>query len=213
MIFFLLFFSTLETHCKCTELDAKLKVCERNLFIKTSQVTALNMELKNHPLKDENAALMKRLQEEQDKSRIEIKRIKQKLYEQTAKAERAATLAAHAQAKSDHAAANAAAAASSTILSPAPPRIVADAETQTDCDINSSLHRLQQKYTEVKNICRHRLGVIKELEQKVSEKENSDTNAGLSACEASQLKDVIVSIVYKIKCIIGHVTYYTLHHM
>ncbi|KAI8125882.1 hypothetical protein FF38_07584 [Lucilia cuprina] len=176
-----------DTSCNCIELDRKLKECERNLFIKNSQVTALSMELKNHPLKDENAALMKRFQEEQDKHRIEIKRYKNKLYEQTAKAEKAIAAAAHATAKSQHVAANAALAAEQQTTTPVLPKVVADVEIQTDDDLSNSIQKLQGKYNDLKNICRYRYNVIKELEEKVAQKENSDGNS-LSALDAAQYK-------------------------
>ncbi|KAM7353936.1 CENP-meta isoform 2-T2 [Cochliomyia hominivorax] len=177
----------MDISCNCIELDRKLKECERNLFIKNSQVTALNMELKNHPLKDENAALMKRLQEEQDKHRIEIKRYKNKLYEQTAKAEKAIAAAAHATAKSQHVAANAAMAAEQQVSNPVLPKVVANVEIQTDDELSSSIHKLQGKYNDLKNICRYRYNVIKELEEKMAQKENSDGNS-VTALEAAQYK-------------------------
>lgn len=181
-----------DNSCNCIELDRKLKECERNLFIKNSQVTALNMELKNHPLKEENATLMKRLQEEQDKHRIEIKRYKNKLHEQTAKAEKAIATAAHATAKSAHVAANAALAADQQVNTPVLPKVVADVESQTDDDLSASIQKLQGKYNDLKNICRYRYNVIKELEGKVAHKENSDGNS-LSALEAAQFKVLNVS--------------------
>lgn len=149
------------------------------------------MELKNHPLKDENAALMKRLQEEQDKHRIEIKRYKNKLYEQTAKAEKAIAAAAHATAKSQHAAANAALAAEQT-NTPVLPKVVADVEIQTDDELSASFHKLQGKYNDLKNICRYRYNLIKELEEKMAQKENSDGNS-LSALDSAQYKVLSVS--------------------
>lgn len=154
------------------------------------------MELKNHPLKDENAALMKRLQEEQDKHRIEIKRYKNKLYEQTAKAEKAIAAAAHATAKSQHAAANAALAAEQQTSTPVLPKVVADVEIQTDDELSASIQKLQGKYNDLKNICRYRYNVIKELEEKMAQKENSDGNS-LSALEAAQYKVLNVSFERK----------------
>lgn len=166
------------------ELDRKLQECERNLFIRESQVTALSMELKNHPLKDENAALMKRLQEEQDKNRIEIKRYKQKIYEQTQKAERALAAMAQAESKSTTALPK------SETINPIPATPAAEmihAETQTDGDLSANLTTLQGKYNDLINICRHRKTVIKELEERVAQKENADGNS-MNSLEAGQVR-------------------------
>lgn len=167
------------------ELDRKLQECERNLFIRESQVTALSMELKNHPLKDENAALMKRLQEEQDKNRIEIKRYKQKIYEQTQKAERALAAMAQAESKSTPALPK------SETINPIPATPSAaemiHAETQTDGDLSANLTTLQGKYNDLINICRHRKTVIKELEERVAQKENADGNS-MNSLEAGQVR-------------------------
>lgn len=154
-------------------------------------MTALNMQLKNHPLKDENAVLVKRLQEEQDKHRIEIKRYKNKLHEQTAKADKAISAAAHATA-----AATAAAVAEKNSV-PIVPVIAANAEVQTDDELTACLQKLQGKYNDLKNICRFRLNIIKDLEAKVTQKENTDGNS-LSVLEAAQYKVVTVSF-YKME--------------
>ncbi|XP_061388628.1 centromere-associated protein E [Musca vetustissima] len=178
--------------CKCEELDRKLKECERNLFIRESQVTALSMELKNHPLKDEKAALMKRLQEEQEK----MKRYKQKIYEQTQKTEKAmaALEKAQAQLQQQAAAAQSSSAEKKTTASSetvATPVIVVpdttDVETQTDGDISTSFNALQGKYNDLINICRYRKDRIKELEERISQKENTDGNS-MNTLEATQMK-------------------------
>lgn len=182
----------LDNSCNCVELDGKLKECERNLFIKNSQVTALNMQLKNHPLKDENAALMKRLLEEQEKHRTEIKRYKNKLQELSVKADKAIAAAAHATAKSNHAAVTAATVAEQN-SAPIMPVITANVEVQTDDDFSLSLHKLQAKYVDLKNICRYRFNLIKELEAKVTQKENTNGNS-LSPLEAAEYKLLNVSV-------------------
>lgn len=188
--------SFVDNSCNCLELDGKLKECERNLFIKNSQVTALNMQLKNHPLKDENAALMKRLLEEQEKHRTEIKRYKNKLQELSAKADKAIAAAAHATAKSNQAAVTAATLAEQN-CTPIMPVVTTNVEVQTDDDFSLSLHKLQAKYVDLKNICRYRFNLIKELEAKVTQKENTDGNK-LSALEAAEHKLLNVS-VFKMK--------------
>ncbi|XP_059220425.1 centromere-associated protein E [Stomoxys calcitrans] len=166
--------------CNCDELDRKLKECERTLYIRDSQVTALRMELKNHPLKEEKAALVKRLQEEQEKNRNEIKRFKQKIYEQTQKAEKAIAAAAQAETKQQI--------TEATTL-PVAPAIQIEknsVETQTDCDLSASLTTLQGKYNDLINICRYRKTVIKNLEDRIAEKENADGNS-MNPMDAAQV--------------------------
>ncbi|XP_073825611.1 CENP-meta isoform X2 [Musca autumnalis] len=172
--------------CNCEELDRKLKECERNLFIRESQVTALSMELKNHPLKDEKAALMKRLQEEQEKS----KRYKQKVYDQTVRTEKAMAALAQAQAQIHAQATDKKKEASEPVAATTPVIVIADttnAETQTDGDISTSFNKLQGKYNDLINICRYRNSRIKELEERISQKENTDGNS-MNTLEATQMK-------------------------
>lgn len=170
-----------DSDCNCVELDYKLKECERNLYIRECQVTALNMELKNHPLKDENAALLKRLQEEQDKYRVEIKRYKQRLSEQTIKTEKA--LQALQAAKMINA-------GNSDQTAETKPAVVT-VEAQTENEITTALQDLQDKYNDLKNICRHRYSVIKELQEKLAP---SSEGRSLSSMEVGQIKFLKVSV-------------------
>lgn len=144
------------------------------------------MELKNHPLKEENASLKKRIQAEQDKYHTEMKRYKSKLYEQTIKTEKALAAAAHLTAKSTHAEL-----ISQTEI-PSLAKVVADSETQTDDELSACLQKLQGKYDDLKIICRNRYKMIKELEEKVAQKENSDGNSS-SALEAVKIANVKVT--------------------
>lgn len=163
------------------------------MFIRESQVTALSMELKNHPLKDEKAALMKRLQEEQEK----LKRYKQKIYEQTQKTEKAMAALAQVQAQLQAQAAEKKAATTSSESNNTPVIVVADTvdvETQTDGDISTSFNTLQGKYNDLINICRYRKDRIKELEERISQKENTDGNS-MNTLEATQMKMLKVSSV------------------
>lgn len=50
-----------ETVCSCSEMDAKIKVLERELRIKECQVGGLNMKLEHHPMLSANVELRKEL--------------------------------------------------------------------------------------------------------------------------------------------------------
>ncbi|XP_075152200.1 CENP-meta [Haematobia irritans] len=188
-----------DTNCKCEELDLKLQECKRNLYIRESQVTALNMELKNHPLKEENAVLLKRLQEEQEMNRMEIKRYKQKIYEQTHKAEKA--MAALAQAEMKTITEN----VTTDAALPVSAAQVTNVSTQTDCELSDALTKLQGKYTDLINICRHRYTVIQNLEQKIAQKENNDGNSmnTLESGQIESLKSQCESLKKELKMIKG----------
>lgn len=169
-------------------MDAKLKECERMLFIRDSQVMALNMELKNHPLKDANAALTKRLQDEQDKYHNEIKRCKQKLNEQSLKAENMLKILENYQNKGilQQQSKN-----SNSVI-----KTTTNVEVQTENDISANLQKLQSKYNDLKKICRLRYKTIKELEGKmVAQNENASDNA-LSGLEIGQLNALQVNQKY-----------------
>uniref|UniRef100_A0A1A9UXB9 Centromere-associated protein E n=1 Tax=Glossina austeni TaxID=7395 RepID=A0A1A9UXB9_GLOAU len=187
-----------DTKCNCEELDEKLRECKRDLYIRQSQVTALNMELKNHPLIAENASLTKRIQEEQEKYRIDMKRYKQKLHEQTTKAEKA--LNALATSKTElkqlqqlqkNAGANdeEVSAAASTKPAVTPSSEVLNAQVQTDGDLNDMIQSLQGKNNDLKKICRFRYKTIKDLEEKMAQKENTEGNT-LSGLEVGQIKSL-----------------------
>lgn len=149
-----------DTNCNCTELDHKLKECQFELFVSESKVTALNIELKNHPLKEENAQLKKRLQDEQQKARDELKRMKSK----------------HSDLMGKLNAVTAAAAIASTVQNATvvPPKL-ANSETQTESELELQLKNTADKLKDALNICRHRLNCIKNLEERLKQKENSDT--------------------------------------
>ncbi|KAH8377663.1 hypothetical protein KR093_006556 [Drosophila rubida] len=150
-----------DTNCNCTELDRKLKECQFELFIRESKVTALSIELKNHPLKDENAQLKKRLQDEQQKARDEIKRLKSKNSDLMCKVN-----------------ANVASAAISSKGQSAtlPQAKLTSVETQTESELEVMLKKTTEKLNDCMQICRHRFNYIKDLEEKLKQNENSDTS-------------------------------------
>ncbi|XP_034491054.1 kinesin-like protein KIN-7I isoform X1 [Drosophila innubila] len=150
-----------DTNCNCEELDRKLKECQFELFIRESKVTALNIELKNHPLKEENAQLKKRLQEEQQKARDELKRMKNK----------------HSDLMSKLNALTASASISSNVQNATfVPPVLVTIETQTESELELDLQKTTAKLNDAVQICRHRYNYIKELEDRLKQKENSDTS-------------------------------------
>ncbi|KAH8279970.1 hypothetical protein KR054_012554 [Drosophila jambulina] len=146
-----------DNNCNCTELDSKLQACQQELFIRESQVTALNMELKHHPLKDENAQLKKRVLEEQEKARSEQKRLKMKIQDLNAKV-------------SDLS--NAAKAAPAQVPEPKPSLVPPHASVHTQTD----LCQLEKKYQDALVLLRSRYHLIKDLEEKLKQNENTDTS-------------------------------------
>ncbi|KAH8242028.1 hypothetical protein KR038_008325 [Drosophila bunnanda] len=140
--------------CNCRELDSKLQACQQELFIRESQVTALNMELKHHPLKDENAQLKKRVLEEQEKARSEQKRLKMKIQDLNAKVNDLS---------------NAAKSAPAPVPEPKPSLASASVHTQTEC-------QLEKKYQDALVLLRSRYHLIKDLEEKLKQNENTDTS-------------------------------------
>ncbi|KAM8716372.1 hypothetical protein ACLKA7_003276 [Drosophila subpalustris] len=150
-----------DTNCNCMELDHKLKECQFELFVSESKVTALNIELKNHPLKEENAQLKKRLQDEQQRARDELKRMKSK----------------HSDLMSKLNAVTASAAISSNVQNAVvvPPK-QANSETQTESELELQLKKTSDKLNDALQICRHRYNYITDLEERLKQKENSDTS-------------------------------------
>ncbi|KAH8249175.1 hypothetical protein KR032_006980 [Drosophila birchii] len=148
-----------DNNCNCKELDSKLQACQQELFIRESQVTALNMELKHHPLKDENAQLKKRVLEEQEKARSEQKRLKMKIQDLNAKV-------------SDLS--NAAKLAPAPVAVPNPSLVPpsASVHTQTECQDA----QLEKKYQDALVLLRSRYHLIKDLEEKLKQNENTDTS-------------------------------------
>lgn len=68
-----------DTLCSCIEMDAKIKVLQRDLKIKECQVAGLNMKLDHHPMLSENAKLRKEIKKydlELDNQRLEIDSLK-----------------------------------------------------------------------------------------------------------------------------------------
>lgn len=183
-----------DSNCNCVELDRKLKECERNLFIRQSQVTALNMEIKNHPLKSENISLKKRLIDEHEKSRTEILALKKKLEEEQVKCrieiKKYKQIIVEQKTKTANAAlAVSSAASKSTSVCD---ELKSHVECQTDTDLEAAaLHKLEIKYCDMKKICRSRYNEIKTLEQRVAllsqEKENTGGNVPMSSLEIGNL--------------------------
>lgn len=159
--------SHLDINCNCAELNQKLQDCQRDLFIKESMVTALNIELKNHPLKEETATLKKRLLDEQAKAREEIKRIKQKN----------ADLMSKISVYSASAAITASSRTSANLTS---------VETQTESDVETDLKKMTDKLQDSIQLCRHRYNKIKDLENRLRQNENNDTS-NISSQTAGQI--------------------------
>ncbi|XP_037710002.1 kinesin-like protein KIN-7I isoform X2 [Drosophila subpulchrella] len=170
-----------DNKCNCVELNCKLQDCQRDLFIRESQVTALTMELKHHPLKDENAQLKKRVQEEQEKARVEQKRLKMKLHDLNAKV----TDLTHAAESSAKSIAGQGAQVTTNLKPPMVP-----AETQTESELEAVLEKTNMKYQDACRLLRSRYNLIKELEEKLKQNENNDTSniSSLIAGQNSALK-------------------------
>ncbi|XP_030240036.1 kinesin-like protein KIN-7I [Drosophila navojoa] len=160
-----------DNNCNCAELDRKLQDCQRELFIKESMVTALKIELKNHPLKEETALLKKRLLDEQAKARDEIKRMKQK----------------NAELMSKINVYTASAAITASNRTPVEGKTV---ETQTESSLEAELKKMTDKLHDSIQLCRHRYNKIKDLESQLRQNENNDTSniSSLTAGQISALK-------------------------
>jgi len=177
-----------DNKCNCAELNCKLQDCQRDLFIRESQVTALTMELKHHPLKDENAQLKKRVQEEQEKARVEQKRLKMKLHDLNARV----TDLTHAAESSAKSVAGQGAQVTTNLKPPMVP-----AETQTESELEAVLEKTNMKYQDACRLLRSRYNLIKELEEKLKQNENNDTSniSSLTAGQNSALKVVTCMII------------------
>ncbi|XP_052852077.1 uncharacterized protein LOC128262076 isoform X2 [Drosophila gunungcola] len=170
-----------DNNCNCAELNARLQECQRDLFIRESKVTALNMELKHHPLKDENAQLKRRVLEEQEKARAEQKRFKAKLHDLNARINDLTDAAA----SSAMPVADQQEQAKKSVR----PEMVTR-ETQTESELEAILEKTNTKYQDAVQLLRFRYNLIKELEGKVRQKENNDTSniTSLTAGQNSALK-------------------------
>ncbi|KAH8334370.1 hypothetical protein KR059_009271 [Drosophila kikkawai] len=159
-----------DNNCNCTELDSKLQACQQELFIRESQVTALSLELKHHPLKDENAQLKNRVLEEQEKARSEQKRLKMKIQDLNAKVNDLS---------------NAVKSPPAPVPEPKPSSVPpsASAHTQTEC-------QLEKKYQDALVLLRSRYHLIKDLEEKLKQNENTDTSnvSSLTSGQINSLK-------------------------
>ncbi|XP_017032735.1 uncharacterized protein cmet isoform X2 [Drosophila kikkawai] len=159
-----------DNNCNCTELDSKLQACQQELFIRESQVTALSLELKHHPLKDENAQLKNRVLEEQEKARSEQKRLKMKIQDLNAKVNDLS---------------NAVKSPPTPVPEPKPSSVLpsASAHTQTEC-------QLEKKYQDALVLLRSRYHLIKDLEEKLKQNENTDTSnvSSLTSGQINSLK-------------------------
>uniref|UniRef100_A0A6P4ELU2 Centromere-associated protein E isoform X2 n=1 Tax=Drosophila rhopaloa TaxID=1041015 RepID=A0A6P4ELU2_DRORH len=170
-----------DNNCNCAELNSRLQDCQRDLFIRESQVTALNMELKHHPLKDENVQLKKRVLEEQEKARSEQKRLKTKLHDLNARINdltNAAASSAISVADQEKQAAKS-----------SKPDMVS-IETQTESELEAILEKTNIKYQDAVRLLRFRYNLIKELEEKVKQNENHDSSniTSLTAGQNNALK-------------------------
>ncbi|XP_070067670.1 uncharacterized protein cmet isoform X2 [Drosophila takahashii] len=165
-----------DNNCNCAELNCKLQDCQRDLFIRESQVTALTMELKHHPLKDENAQLKKRVQEEQEKARSEQKRLKIKLHDLNTRikdltdADALSVKPVVDQVEQ-----------TTAIVKPA----MVPVETQTESNLEAVLEKTNMKYQDACVLLRSRYNLIKNLEEQLREKENNDTS-NISSLQAGQ---------------------------
>lgn len=141
-------------------------------------MTALNIELKNHPLKEENAQLKKRLQEEQQRAREELKRIKHKNLDLISKINSFTAI--------------------SNNSTPDSSKPVATVETQTESVIEEELKKTNDKLQDCLQICRHRFNHIKQLEEKLKQNENNDTSniSSLTTGHINLLK--VILIVYHV---------------
>ncbi|XP_030384095.1 kinesin-like protein KIN-7I [Scaptodrosophila lebanonensis] len=161
------------------ELKRKLEDCQRDLFISQSKVTALSIELKNHPLKEETAQLKKRLQDEKEKQRNELKRFKQKNHELMSKVN----------------ALTAAAALSTNAADVSCHRVVDNSSlvtsgTQTESDLETAHKKLTEKYEDMLEVCRFRYNIIKNQQEQLKQFENIDTSntSSLTAGQICALK-------------------------
>ncbi|XP_041449882.1 centromere-associated protein E isoform X2 [Drosophila obscura] len=167
-----------DSNCNCVDLNRKLQDYTRDLFIRESQVTALNIELKNHPLKEENAQLRKRFLEDQEKARAEVKRLKLKNQDLTSVINDLTAAAAASNAT----------AAKGQACRIIPATISVD--TQTESALEKVLEKTNQKYQDALQLCRSRYSTIQDLEQRLKQNENCDTSnmTSLTAGQINALK-------------------------
>ncbi|XP_037926413.1 kinesin-like protein KIN-7I [Hermetia illucens] len=154
--------------CNCEQLNKELIEAKNALLIKDCQINTLRMESKLHPLKDECEALKRVIEEEEAEKkemRKELNKLRVKiseLYKETKKCDQCIRR-------------------SRTIF--------VDQYSQTALDEQSNelnnkaraeLAQLQQKYEDMKRLCRLRNNRIAELENEISKKENYASNRPVS---------------------------------
>lgn len=137
-------------------------------------MTALNLELKHHPLKEENAQLKKRIMVEQEKARTEQRRLKQKIHDLTIKINDLSEKCGPS--------------ATGQAISGKPS--VVSTQTQTESELEKVIEETTKKYQETVRLCRFRAGIIKDLEEKLKQNENVDTSniCSLTNGQISSLK-------------------------
>ncbi|KAH8298002.1 hypothetical protein KR018_004239 [Drosophila ironensis] len=162
--------------CSCPELSSKLETCQRDLFIRDSQLSALKMELLHHPLKDENAQLKKRVLDEQEKARAEQKRLRQKIHDLNTKMSSLSGEPALSKGPAEQV-------SHKKVM-------VVETQTQTESEMEQILEKTNLKYQETIRLCRFRAGIIKDLEEKLKQNENVDTSniCSLTDGQISSLK-------------------------
>lgn len=160
-----------DTLCSCNEMDAKLKVLQRDLKIKECQIGGLNMKLEHHPMLSENIKLRKEIKKydlELDNQRMEIELLKSQA--------RAHSVVVKSQC---------------AVCIERENSVVIDREQQTDteprkvinmssyngsaliteeqnCVLRSELLDIRKKYELTKKICRSRASEIEELKQQLA---------------------------------------------
>lgn len=142
---------------------------KRLLFIRESQVATCKLELQNNPLKLEVSALTKRVQDEQEKARLESMRLKQRIKELM---NNGSNLITEKVVRVEHSLASV--------------RGMVDGETQTldlvdlTSDETISDARRICKYREMEKICRSRYHKIKELEALLENKKDNTAKGSKS---------------------------------
>lgn len=153
-----------EANTQTDALECKCEEYKNQLFIKNSEIFALDLELRNHPLKAEKVRLTKRIQEDQEAHRLEIKKYREmlencekkyyKLKNEVSKETNSTAMPKNL---------------SNTQTSPIkwPEVSTASSETQTDGDLDRDFHKLTIKYNDLKKICRSRYKTIVNLEKQL----------------------------------------------
>ncbi|XP_055918656.1 kinesin-related protein 4 [Eupeodes corollae] len=154
--------------CSCSEMNLKLNELKQKLLIRDSQVNTLSMELKNHPLKTENATLKKLFAEEESKQqqlRKEIKKYKSLIVNRTNESRHCAKCADLSK------------------------KICVDSFCQTtDTDESECYRKLLSKYEDLKMICRVRHTKIRELEDALSKGKENANNDNISSLHNQQYR-------------------------